>query len=280
MNPAFVKTMPVGTDRSAGWGRSIDRGIFALFVAQLVFVCVLTWLPASRFAAARWPEGILLCLATAAAVSSMLKQLPGQNVILAGLIIIFIGGAIQTVGALTGIPFGPFAYTGNFGQTLFNPLPWCAPLLWLVAIPVNRGVARLVLRPWRKTQAYGFWLIGITTALIVLLDFDLEPFATQVKHYWLWQPTRLPLDWYGAPLVNPLGWAVTALLILAFATPALIVKKPGPRQPPDYQPLAFWLLITVLFASGAVAHRLWPAAVFIAVSSAVVAIFAIRGGRW
>src|SRR5206468_2785042 len=127
--------------------------------------------------------------------------------------IVIIAGAVQTFGALTAIPFGPYVYTENIGQQLFDPLPWAVPPVWVVAILSSRGVARLMLRPWRKTKAYGFWSMGVTALLVVLLDFGLEPFATRVKHYWLWNPTKITFDWYGAPWVNFLGWAVTVLLI-------------------------------------------------------------------
>ena len=138
----------------------------------------------------------------------------------------------------------------------------------------------IALRPWRKTSTYGFRLIGLTTALVTLLDLGLEPFAVRVKHYWLWNPTKLKFDWYGAPWINFFGWAVTTLLILAFATPSLINKKPAPQPPPDYGPLVVWLLINLLFATGAAVSHLWPALGLITLSSMVVTVFALRGGRW
>jgi len=50
--------------------------------------------------------------------------LPGQNVLLALMIIALIAGALQSLGALTAIPFGPYVYTDNIGQKLFRRLPW------------------------------------------------------------------------------------------------------------------------------------------------------------
>ena len=73
------------------------------------------------------------------------------------------------------------------------------PLIWVVVILNSRGVARLILRPWRKIRNYGFWLIGLTAALTMLFDLAFDPFASRVKHYWLWVPTKLPLTWQGAP---------------------------------------------------------------------------------
>jgi uncharacterized membrane protein len=280
MNRVVLKGIALRSDRFSGLAPKVHRVLFGLFLLQFALVWARLWLPWPLLGNARWPDGLLVVLTTATVLASLRRQLPGQNVMLASVIIAFISGAVQTVGALTAIPFGPYVYTEHIGQQLFYPLPWAVPLVWVSVILASRGVARLMLRPWRNTQAYGFRLIGITTLLVVLLDAGLEPFATSVKHYWFWNPTKLRFDWYSTPYVNFLGWAVTALLILAFATPALINKKPMPKPPPDYSPLAVWLLLNILFATGAAVHQLWPAVGVIALGSVAVAVFAIRGARW
>jgi putative membrane protein len=198
---------------------------------------------------------------------------------LATVIIALMAGAIESIGALTGIPFGPFSYTPRIGQFLFYPLPWAVPMLWLVAILNARGVARLALRPWRKSRTYGFRVIGLTTPLVVLFDLCLEPFASMVKHFWVWSPTKLPLAWYGAPIVNFLGWGVSALLILAFVTPSLVNKQPV-KHPPDYSPLIIWAGMSLLFLSGVTTRHLWPAAVVTLAQAILVTTFALRGAWW
>jgi uncharacterized membrane protein len=266
------------TNPFAGLPRVLGRVLFGLFAAQYALVWAKLWPGFTLFGQARWPDGVLMVLATAATLAALGRQLPGQNVMLAAIIIAVIAGAAQSLGALTGIPFGPYVYTERAGQQLFNPLPWAVPMLWIVAVVNSRGVARLILRPWRKGPNYGLWLIGLSALLVVLLDLGLEPFSTNLKRYWFWNPTKIPFDWYTTPLVNFVGWAVTALLILAFATPALINKKPV-KFPPDYYPLALWLMLNVLFLTGAALHRLWAAAAVIAAQTLLAAIFAIRGAR-
>jgi len=268
------------SNRFSGWAPRIHRVILGLFLLQFTLVWARLWLQRPLLGNARWPDGLLVVLTTATVLSSLACQLPGQNVMLASIVIAFLAGAVQTLGALTAIPFGPFVYTEHIGQQLFHPLPWAMPMVWIALLLASRSVTRLMLRPWRKTQNYGFWLIGLTALLVVLLDVGLEPFATHVKHYWFWNPTKLKFDWYSTPVVNFLGWAITALLILAFATPALINKKPGPQPPPEYSPLIVWLLLNFLFATGAAVQHLWPAVGLISLFSVAVAAFAIRGARW
>jgi uncharacterized membrane protein len=226
------------------------------------------------------PEALLLVTTTIATLLALARQLPGQNVLLAATIIGLIGSIAHTVCAKTALPFGPIQFTAA-GPMLFEALPLALPLLWIVVVLNSRGVARLILRPWRKLRTYGFWLIGITTALTVLFAVALEPFATRVNHYWLWLPTKFPFTWYGMPLTNALGWALTTLLILAFATPPLINKQLRSRKStPDYHPLVAWLLLLGLFVAGAVTSQLWAAAGVTVAIGAVTTVFAMRGARW
>ncbi len=280
MNRVVLKEIALRNDRFSGLAPKVRRVLFGLFLLQFALVWARLWLPWPLLGNARWPDGLLVVLTTATLLASLTRQLPGQNVMLASVIIAFLASAVQTLGALTAIPFGPYVYTDKIGQQLFHPLPWAVPLVWVAVILASRGVARLMLRPWRKTQTYGFRLIGLTTLLVVLLDVGLEPFATRVKHLWFWNPTKLKFDWYSTPWINFFGWAVTALLILAFATPSLINKKPMPQPPPDYSPLTVWLLMNLLFATGAAVHHLWPAVGVIILISMAVTVFAVRGARW
>ncbi len=270
----------LGASGFTGLAPKVHRVLFGLFLLQFIFVWARLWQPGLLFRNAHWPDGLLVVLTAATMLAWLTRRLPGQNVMLAAIIIALIGSAAQTLGALTAMPFGPFVYTEHIGQQLFHPLPWAVPVMWIAVVPASRGVARLMLRPWRNTQNYGLRLIGLTTLLVVALDVGLEPYATRVKHYWFWNPTKLKFDWYGTPWVNFLGWAITTLLILAFATPALINKKPGRRPPPEYSPLVVWLLLNVLFATGAAINHLWAAVALIACISAAAATFAIRGARW
>src|ERR1700679_4330154 len=131
-----------------------------------------------------WPEAALLLLAVIGTIVSLTRQLPSQNVLLAASVIAIVGGGISALGAITGIPFGPFTFTSELEPKIFNTLPWAMPLIWVVAILNSRGTARLILRPWRKTRSYGFCLMGLTAALTMFFTLALDPFASRIKHYW------------------------------------------------------------------------------------------------
>jgi uncharacterized membrane protein len=252
----------------------------ALLVAAYALVLTGLWWPLYLPGKPGWPGAVLLLLAAAGTIASLARHLPLQNILVAALFIALASGAAIWLDLKTGIPFGQFTVGGIAGPKFVKVVSWALPVIWIVAILSSRGVARIILRPWRKLRAYGFWLIGVTTALTVLFDLALDPFASEVKHYWFWGPTKFPLSWHGAPLVNFFGWLVVTLLILAFVTPMLINKHPVHRRPPDFHPLAVWLGGILLFGAGAATQGLWSAVALDGIVGIVVAVMAVRGARW
>ena len=227
----------------------------------------------------RWLEGAFLCLATLTTLLALARRLPLQNVLMAGVLIFSLATGLMAIAAVSGVPFGPFVYSERLGGKLFNTVPWSIPLIWILVIVNGRGVARLVMRPWRKTNYYGFWVIGLTCLFAVILDLGLEPFAVYVKDYWIWQASKSALSWNTAPWVNFLGWFVATLAIMAFTIPWLINKQPV-KQAIDYHPLITWLLLNLWLITGNALHHLWLGVAVNAACCVAVTVFAIRGARW
>lgn len=252
-------------------------------LALLCFIAVLAQLfsRSTAFGQSGWPIALLVIAAAAATLTAMSRQLAGQNVILAATIIAVAGGVAHAVGAITGIPFGPFAYSSSAGPMFFDTLAWPIPAIWIIVVLNARGVTRLILKPWRKLKNYGFFVIGVAAVLVVLFDLALEPFATRVNGYWVWLPTKFPWTWNGMPLINSLGWALVAILTLAFATPSLINKHSRSRKlPPDFHPLIVWVLLLALFGTGAALNQLWSSLALCIGTALVSILFAIRGAKW
>jgi uncharacterized membrane protein len=227
-----------------------------------------------------WLDAATIALAAIAALVTLNRQLPLQNIFTAALITAAIGAAVHGFSAKTSMPLGPIVFNSQAGEKIFDAVPWTIPLLWIAVIFNSRGVGRLILRPWRKTKRYGYWLIGLTALLVVAFDLALEPWAWHVKHLWLWQPTKITLNWHGASPLNFLGWGCTALLILMFITPSLIKKQPGSHSVPDFRPLCVWLGALLIFAVGCASAGLWWPVGADAVIAAAAGIFAMRGAKW
>ncbi len=222
---------------------------------------------------------LLVALALAASLFALGRTLPAQNVFAAAGLIALISGLIETLGTKTGIPFGPFFYTENLGPAPFHLLPWPVPAIWIIAILNSRGTARLILRPWRELPNYGIYSLALTCLLVVIFDANLEPWAARTNHFWIWQTPKSVPAWYGAPWINFPAWATVTLLILGFATPWLINKKPVTDPPPDYPPLILWLTVNFLLTAANAAHHLWLATIFGLTTTTFIAFIAIRNSR-
>jgi putative membrane protein len=257
--------------------------IFCHWLFALLLAIAASWEMVSFFRPLRFQDTldtVFVSLAAIGTLGALWRQLPLQNILLAALGIALMGGGVSALCARTALPFGPFFYGTAMGPQLLKTLPWAMPLIWLVVILNSRGVARLILRPWRKNKNYGFRMIALTGILVVLFDVTLEPLATLVKFYWRWMPTAVPVTWEGAALVNFLSWGFLAILILLFITPVMISKKPRTKSSPDYHPLCVWLGGIILFATGCGVHGLWLPVIVDAVIGIVAAIFAVRGAMW
>jgi uncharacterized membrane protein len=225
-------------------------------------------------------DAALIMTAALSTLASLWRRLPLQNVLTVAFGIAVIGGGLTALGAKTGLPFGPFIFGSGVGPVYYKSLSWVMPLIWVVIILNSRGVARLILRPWRKNKSYGYRVIGLTALLVLLFDVALDPFASRVKHGWVWMPSTLKLTWQGAPLANFLTWAAVTLLILVVVTPWLIVKKPRQKRGADFYPAGIWFGGLVIFAVGCGVNGIWAPVVANAVIGIGVIIFAIRGVMW
>jgi len=226
----------------------------------------------------RWFDGLVVAITTASTVLALMERLPLQNALWASALIGTLAVIIETLQATSRVPFGSRQFADGLGPLVFWGLPWPIPFIWICLLLNSRGVARLILRPWRADRHYGYWVIGLAALLTVLLALGLEPFATRVQHYWQWKPAPGVLAWYDAPWHSFLSWFGCGAGILALTTPWLINKHPI-KQPVSYQPLIVWGLFGLLFATAAGANGLWLACLTGLVSTVGVTILAWHGAR-
>jgi putative membrane protein len=257
----------------------LHKPAFILFLTAYATFFAFLLLRMSSESAVRWVEATFLVLGTVTTLVGLARRLPLQSVLTAGMLAACVAGVILAIGAVSGVPFGPIFYSRRLGEKIFDVVPWPLPLLWVMLILNGRGVARLIMRPWRKTNYYGFWVMGLTCGLIVLFDLSFEPFGTYVKEWWVWRTHGPALSWYRAPWINFLGWFMTSLAVLIFTMPWLINKRPI-KQPIDYHPLLLWLLLNVGLVAVNLANGLLAAAIVGLIANTVAAVYAVRGARW
>jgi uncharacterized membrane protein len=272
---------PVAPGAAPPWppAQRWQKPVFLLFLLAFALNETLLLLRVDPPAGWRWVEGLFLVSAALSALLSLAQRLPLQNVLMAAVLTLCLAGLVVAVARVTGVPFGPFIYGDALGPRWFETVPWSVPVLWLILIVNGRGVARLIMRPWRKTNYYGFWVMGLTALLAVHFDLVLEPFAVKLKHYWLWLPTQTHWQWYTAPWVNFLGWFAVTLAILVFTLPWLINKQPV-KRPMDYHPLIQWMILHLWVCTGNVLCGFRPAWALGLSGCLVTAGYAVRGARW
>lgn len=256
---------------SFDWARRWHAPVLAAFASALVTSSALSFAGAGLHEARPWADALVFLLAAATTFVSLSRRLPAQNVFAAATGTAVLASLSVAAAINSGIPFGPIAYTHELAFQMAGAFPMAVPLLWIAVIINGRGLARLILRPWRTVPHYGFWVIGLTAVLAVGFDLALEPFATNGRQWWQWEREIPGPAWFGTPWLNFFGWAVTALFILLVVTPLLIKKQPVP-QPDDFQPLIVWLLLSAWLAVGNAAHGNWPVAAFGIVSSSLIGI--------
>ncbi len=221
----------------------------------------------------RWTDAAFLSLGAVSALVGLWRHVPFQNVVGASLMIGGLAVAVEAIGVRTGIPFGRFQYTDALGTRWFGTVPWAISSAWILVLLTCRGVAKVLLRRWRLTPDYGFWLLGVTSVLATGFDLVLEPYAFHDRAYWIWDPSYLESGWYGVPWTNSLGWFLSATLLQFAVFPWFVNKKPV-DPPQDKSPILLWVLLHVFFLVPNLQQERWAA-----VALGVVFVLGLIGFR-
>ncbi|MDE1170369.1 MAG: carotenoid biosynthesis protein [Verrucomicrobium sp.] len=178
----------------------VERAVFGLYAVWMAVGLALTW---RRAAVGPWGDVVLMALA-AAVVHLALEARWGAGPARRWLaLVLAASAAVEILGVRTGFPFGAYAYTGAFGFRL-GPLPAAIPLAWYAVLGGWLAAVAPAPRLSRALLAGGW---------AAVFDALLEPFAVQVKGYWIWQtPDGQP------PAQNFIAWAAVGFL-LALAAP-------------------------------------------------------------
>ena len=127
-----------------------------------------------------------------------------------------IGGAMETIGVLTGFPYGHYEFLPLMGPQVMR-VPILLGLAYIGMAYVSWMVARLIV------GATGARIAGVKVvtlplvASVVMTAWDLaqDPVWSTLLHAWRWRDGGI---WFGVPLSNYAGWLLTVFMIYcAFA---------------------------------------------------------------
>lgn len=129
--------------------------------------------------------------------------------ILFAILVFAVGFLSEVLGVHTGLLFGNYTY----GQALGVKL-WSVPLLiglnWLMLVYVTGHISNYFKVHWVAKAIFG-------ASLMVLLDFFIEPIATQFD-FWSWNGGNIPLS-------NYIGWFAVAFILQVYFQRAHFAKQ-------------------------------------------------------
>jgi len=106
---------------------------------------------------------------------------------------------VEAVAVKTGLPYGKFSYSERMGYLLFDTVP---PTIAFGYLPILLGSMAVA----GKFKPEGRWrFTTLTAAINLLMDMVIDP-AFVSNGFWAWENQGF---YYGVPLVNFLGWALT-----------------------------------------------------------------------
>lgn len=144
---------------------------------------------------------------------------------------------VEAVAVLTGIPYGRFSYSQAIGPVFFGLVPLSVAFAYL---PVLLGGTALSCRGSGNKFSRAVFLSG---GFILLADLVIDPAAVHAG-FWTWENPGL---YYGIPLSNFIGWALTGL-IYSWLFLALVSKSARPLYCPPAPMAASLLLIMALWS--------------------------------
>ncbi len=142
---------------------------------------------------------------------ALFEYLGARRAVLSLLALSAFGYAIESVGVVSGLPYGSFYYGDALGQKLLGLVPYLLPLSYA---PLAIGA---VAAAWNDGSGRNHHLLLVLRAalLLTLMDGVLDPGAARMG-FWIWPNGGA---YYGVPLSNYAGWllsgALAAILLLA-----------------------------------------------------------------
>lgn len=146
-----------------------------------------------------WTTTLFLGLQAVITFILLIKLGEPSSVIVSSLIIFILSYFTEWLGVTTGFPFGQYSYTDVL-QPVINGVPLAITFAWFVVSANLLISVKYFLKP-----GSGFTVVFIASVLILATDLLLEPFASFVNNFWIWEANAIPMQ-------NFLSWFVLGFI--------------------------------------------------------------------
>ena len=125
---------------------------------------------------------------------------------------------IETVGVLTGFPYGFFFYTPNLGPKI-GVVPWTVSFGWVPLVIASWTLTERLLK--NQTSILKKAIAG--SVIITIFDLVLDPGAVALN-FWFWSSHGA---YYNVPISNFFGWILSGFIGMAIILKLLKNEKPN-----------------------------------------------------
>jgi putative membrane protein len=140
--------------------------------------------------------------------------------------------AIESMGLLTGFPYGDFFYNDLLGSRLFGVVPWTVAFAWTPLILATLAVVG-------RTIKSKVWRIAAMAALLTLIDLVLDPGAVFLE-FWYFSAGGV---YYNVPWTNFAGWLFSGAIGAVICESLLARFKPEKPAPVQLTISCFYILV-------------------------------------
>jgi putative membrane protein len=153
----------------------------------------------------------------------------------AAIVILVLGSyalTIESIGLLTGFPYGEFDYSEILGSRLFGVVPWTVAFAWTPLILATLAVTN-------RTLESRFRRIVTMAILLTLIDLVLDPGAIYLQ-FWKFSAGGV---YYNVPWTNFAGWLFSGLIGATLIEILLNFIKPASPAPVQLMISCFYILL-------------------------------------
>lgn len=184
---------------------------------------------------------------------------------------------MELLGTGTGWPFGAYAYTAGLGYKVLGRVPFTIPLSWfyvgftayLLANAILDARGRAARHRTAGALALGVWLLTVW-------DLALDPAMANASlpiRFWTWHTSG---PYFGMPVQNFAGWAMTGLLFMALSRLAWR-RDVGPAEFPAWLPFGVYAANLAFAVALDLSVGLWQPALLALALGLLPASLALRG---